>query len=123
MRHAKKGRKFARKRDQRKALLKIMAANLIMKEKIVTTQAKAKELRPYVEKLITKARLAKKNPLRAVSLSRQLAAYLPEKARKKIINELGPQYQDRKGGYTRIIKLPPRPKDNALMAVIELVKE
>jgi large subunit ribosomal protein L17 len=116
MRHHKKGRKLSRTRDQRQALLKILAAHLILQEKIVTTEAKAKELRPFVEKLITKS---KKNNLSSV---RYLARYLPEKARKKIIKQIGPRYQERDGGYTRIIKLGPRKTDGARMAVIELVE-
>ncbi|MFH1460827.1 MAG: 50S ribosomal protein L17 [Patescibacteria group bacterium] len=116
MKHAKKGRKFGRKRDERRALLKILAANLILKGKIKTTEAKAKELRPFVEKLITKS---KTNNL---ANNRYLARYLPTKARKKIVKEIGPLYQARAGGYTRIIKLEPRQTDGAKMAIIELVK-
>jgi large subunit ribosomal protein L17 len=116
MRHQKKGRKFGRKRDQRKALLKTLAANLILKEKITTTEAKAKEVRPFVEKLITKS---KNNNLATV---RYLARYLPAKVLKKIIVEIGPRYQTRAGGYTRITKLGPRQIDGAKMAIIELVK-
>jgi len=118
MRHGKKGRKLNRKCDQRKALLKIMAANLILKEKITTTEAKAKELRPFVEKMITKAKDGKN-----LAKIRDLASYLPEKARKKIINDIGLRYKERPGGYTRIIKLIPRQRDGAKMAVIELVKK
>jgi len=116
MKHCKKGRKFGRKRDQRQALLKLLAANLILKEKIKTTEAKARELRPVVEKLITKSRINN------LASNRYLARYLPVKARKKIIKEIGPLYQKRPGGYTRIIKLEPRQTDGAKMAIIELVK-
>jgi large subunit ribosomal protein L17 len=120
MKHRKKGRKFGRQRDQRKALLKSLAANLILKEKITTTEAKAKELRPFVEKIITKSKSAKgKNNLAVV---RYLAGYLPVKARQKIIKEIGPRYQSRPGGYTRIIKKGLRQRDGAKMAIIELVK-
>lgn len=116
MRHQKKGRKFGRKRDQRKALLRGLANNLILKEKIKTTEAKAKELRPFVEKLITKSK--NKN----LSSVRYLTAYLPAKTRKKIFDQIGPRYLDRKGGYTRIVKLPCRRTDGARMAIIELIK-
>jgi large subunit ribosomal protein L17 len=115
MQHKKKGRKFSRKRDQRRALLKGLAANLILKEKITTTEVKAKEVRPLVEKLITKS---KKQNLASI---RYLARYLPPQARKKIM-ELGQRYQERPGGYTRIIKLGPRKRDAARMVVIEFVK-
>lgn len=115
MKHKKRGRKFGRKRDQRRALLKSLAANLILKEKMKTTEAKAKEVRPFVEKLITKS---KRQNLSSV---RYLAKYLPAKPRKKIM-ELGKIYQKRAGGYTRITKLGPRERDSAKMAIIEFVK-
>jgi len=115
MKHGKKNRKFGRKQGQRKALLKILAANLILAEKIKTTEAKAKGLQPFVEKLITKS---KNNNLLSI---RYLSRYLPEKIRKKIIEEIGPRYKERAGGYTRIIKLAPRKTDSAKMAIIELV--
>jgi len=117
MNHCKKGRKLGRKRDQKKALLKNLAASLILKEKIKTTEAKAKEVRPFIEKLITKSRIVNN-----LSVIRYLAKYLPIEARKKIVKEIGPRYQERAGGYTRIVKLGPRKTDGAKMAIIELVK-
>lgn len=114
MKHKKRGRKFGRKRDQRQALLKGLATHLILKEKIITTEAKAKEVRPVIEKLITKS---KKQNLASI---RYLAGCLPVKARKKIM-ELGQRYRERPGGYTRIIKLGPRKRDAAKMAIIEFV--
>jgi len=120
MKHCKKGRKLGRTKDQRKALLKTLASNLILREKIKTTEAKAKEVRPFIEKLITKSRVTgATNKLSAV---KHLAKYLPKEARKKIMKEIGPRYQERAGGYTRIIKLGPRKIDGAKMAIIELVK-
>jgi len=116
MKHHRKGRKLNRRPDQRRALLKNLAAHLILKEKIVTTEAKAKEAQPFIEKLITKS---KNNNLATV---RYLDRYLPAKARQKLISQIGPQYQKRAGGYTRIIKLGPRQTDGAKMAMIELVK-
>ena len=115
MKHGNKKRKLGREKGQRAALLKTLAANLILKEKITTTEAKAKETRPFVEKLITKG---KKGDLSAI---KYLAKYLPEKARKKIVAEIGPRFKERAGGYTRIIKLNPRKTDGAKMAIIELV--
>lgn len=117
MKHLKKGRKFGRKKDQRRILLKNLADSLILKEKITTTEAKAKELRPFVEKLITRS---KKTDLSSV---RYLTRYLTEKARKKITVQIGPRYQEKKGGYTRIIKTVPRKTDGAKRAIIELIKE
>lgn len=117
MRHLKKGRKFSRKRDQRRALLKSLAANLIICEKIITTPAKAKEARKLVERLITKA---KKQNLQAL---RELKKYLPEKAVKKLYFELVPLYKERRGGYTRIVRLLNRRiKDGSEQAILELIK-
>jgi len=116
MRHLRKGRKLSRKRDQRRALLKSLAVSLILKGKIKTTEARAKELRPFIEKLVTRS---KRTDLATI---RYLSGLLPEKARKKI-QELGQRYQNRKGGYTRIIKLGFRKTDNAPMALIEFVEE
>jgi large subunit ribosomal protein L17 len=126
MRHHDKNRKFNRKKDQRNALLKSLAANLILNEKIRTTEAKAKELRPYVEKMITKGKNVKVQEEGSgqndVATIRHLARYLPEKAHRRLINEVAPRYQQRNGGYTRIIKLGPRKTDGADIAIIELVK-
>jgi large subunit ribosomal protein L17 len=116
MRHRKAGRKLNRTASHRKAMFANMSASLIKHEQIVTTLPKAKELRPIVEKLIT---LAKKGDLH----SRRLAASRigDEAMAKKLFDILGPRYQDRQGGYTRILKAGFRHGDNAPIAVIELV--
>lgn len=111
----KKTRKLSRKRDQRRALLKGLAANLILRGKIKTTEAKAKEARPFIEKLISK------NRKKTLNGARYAAKFLPGIAVQKLINEIGPRYAQRKGGYTRIIKLGARKTDSARMAAIELV--
>lgn len=116
MRKLKKGRKFSRKRNQRKALLKSLAGSLFLRERIKTTEARSKELSSFGEKLITRA---KKGDLAS---RRLLAKYFSEDLVKKLIDELGPRYKERKGGYTRIIKLGARKSDGARMAIIELVK-
>jgi len=116
-RHQYKGRKLRREAGPRKALLRNLSSQVILYEKITTTLEKAKEVRPVVEKLITKA---KKGTL----ADRRLAgAFLSnkDKALEKLFAELGPLYKDRKGGYTRITKLSPRVGDNANMAQIELL--
>ncbi len=131
MKHGKREKKLSRKRDQRRALLRIMAADLILKEKIVTTEAKAKALRPVVEKMITKSRGITLGDQQKVSgkdgenlsIIRQLSRFLPERAWKKLVREVGSRYRARPGGYTRISKLPPRQKDGAKRAIIELVKD
>ena len=116
MRKLKKGRKLSRERDQRKALLKSLARALFLTEKIKTTEAKAKELRPFAEKIITTAK--KQN----LSSRRILVKYFSKDLAKKIVDQICPRYKDRKGGYTRIIKLGPKRDDGARMAIIELVK-
>ncbi len=116
MRKKKKGRKLKRKKDQRKALLKSLAESLVEHERITTTQAKAKELAPFIEKLITKAKKG------GLSQRREVARVLSKKSTKKLFDEIAPRYKDRPGGYTRILKLPPRKSDGAKMAIIEFVK-
>lgn len=116
MRHLKKGRKFHRKKGQRKALFKSLINNLILKEKIETTEAKAREVRPKMERLIT---LGKKQNLASLRL---LISRLNKKAAQKIYYQIAPRYKNRIGGYTRIIKSARRRKeDGAKMAVIEFV--
>ncbi len=116
MRHKKRGRKFSISKDQRKALFRNLSSSLILKEKITTTEAKAKELRPFVEKFITRA---KKNNL---ACQRLLLKNFSNKTVEKLLKELGPRYKNRPGGYIRIIKINPRKSDGAKMAVIELIK-
>jgi len=116
MRHRKTTKILDRKKAPRKALMRNLATNLVLYEKIETTEAKAKSLKPIIEKLITKA---KKGDLHA---RRELIKYLYlENAVKKMIEEIGPRYKDRKGGYTRIIKTNSRQGDAAKMAIIEFV--
>ena len=116
MRHGNSGRKLNRTASHRKAMFANMAAALIKHEQIVTTLPKAKELRPYVEKLIT---LGKRGDLHA---RRQAYAALPDKVwAAKLFDVLGPRYQERQGGYIRVLKAGFRHGDNAPMAVIEFV--
>jgi large subunit ribosomal protein L17 len=116
MRKRKKRRKLSRERNQRRALLKSLSGALLLNEKIKTTEAKAKEVSGLVEKSISQA---KKGDLTS---KRLLAKVFPKKTVKKLTEELGPRYKERKGGYTRIIKLGPRKSNGAKMAVIELIK-
>ncbi len=93
-----------------------LVASLIAAEALVTTEAKAKALRPVAERLITKARKG------GVHRQRQVIAFMGDKdMAHKLFEEIGPRYEDRPGGYTRILKLGPRHGDNAPMARIELV--
>jgi large subunit ribosomal protein L17 len=116
MRHRNKGRKLGRTKAPRVHLLANLAQSVILYEKVRTTEAKAKEVRSVVERLIT---VGKKSD---VATRRQLLRRLPtELAVKKVIEVLGPRYAKRAGGYTRIVKIGPRQGDAAKMAVIELV--
>ncbi len=115
MEHGKKNRKFGRETKQRKELMRDFAEALIIRGKITTSQAKAKSLRPYIEKIITKS---KTNNIATV---RFLASNFGKTSVKKLLQEIGPKFAGRNGGYTRIIGLPRRPSDGAKMAIIELV--
>jgi large subunit ribosomal protein L17 len=112
----KKGRRLGGDAAHQKAMLGNLVASLIAAEKIVTTEAKAKAMRPVAEKLITKARKG------GVHNQRQVVAFIRDKdMAHKLFEEIGPRYVDRPGGYVRILKLGPRQGDNAPMARVELV--
>ena len=112
----RKARRFGGSASHQKAMFGNLVASLIAAEAIVTTEAKAKALRPVAEKVITKA---KKGGLHN---HRQVISYLGDKEMAhKLFTEIGPRYADRNGGYTRILKLGNRQGDNAPMARIELV--
>ena len=117
MRHRKAGRQLRRTSEQKLALMRNLATSLIESESIETTEAKAKELRPFVEKLITKAKSGTLH-------SRRLAGRHVQKreAADKLFREVGPSFATRPGGYTRILKLGHRRGDGADMARIELVE-
>jgi len=114
MKHLKSGRKFGRVTKQRVALLRSLALSLINHKRIETTEAKAKELRPYVERIITKA----KND--SIATRRVLRSRLGVD-NKKLFTEIAPKYKDQNGGYTRITKLGFRGSDGSPKAVIELI--
>lgn len=116
MRHLKKKVTLDRKTAARRSLLANLAESLVLYEKVKTTKAKAKALRPYVEKLITKAKKGDLNARRAL-----LKTLYTENAVNKLIDVLGPRYKDRQGGYVRIIGLDGRKGDGAEEAIIELV--
>ena len=117
MRHHNAKRKFGREKNQRNALIKSLAVSLIKNEKIKTTEAKAKELRPFIEKLITNCKTEKPASLRLV-----VAKLGNSDQAVKLFSSIAPKYKERMGGYTRIFKLPRRSLDAAKMAVIEFVK-
>jgi large subunit ribosomal protein L17 len=118
MRHNNTVKTFGRPKAQRDALMRNLADSLILHGSIETTVTKAKELRKVIEPLVT---LAKKKD--ALTARRELQKVLyTDKAMKKLIDEIAPQYTQRSGGYTRVIKTGPRKNDGAEMAIIEFVK-
>jgi large subunit ribosomal protein L17 len=119
MNHQKSGRKFSRIRKQRRALVKSLVESLIIKEKMTTTEAKAKELKGIVDKIINKAK--KIDDANKVSVMRNLRKKLSVVSVKKLSGELIKRFEGRKSGYTRVSKLGRRKGDSAKMAVIEFV--
>jgi large subunit ribosomal protein L17 len=118
----KKGRRFGGDAAHQKAMFGNLVASLIAAEGIVTTEAKAKALRPIIEKCVTKAKKAAADPAKAVHNQRLVVALIRDKdMAHKLFDEIGPRYADRPGGYTRILKLGPRNGDNSPMARIEFV--
>jgi large subunit ribosomal protein L17 len=113
----KRGRRFGGDAAHQKAMFGNLVASLVAAEKLETTEAKAKALRPIAEKMITKAKKG------GVHNQRQVVAFIRDKdMAHKLFDEIGPRFADRPGGYTRILKLGPRPGDNAPMARIEFVE-
>jgi large subunit ribosomal protein L17 len=118
----KKGRRFGGSSAHQKAMFGNLVASLIAAEGIVTTEAKAKALRPIMEKCVTKAKKAAADPSVSVHNHRLVVALIRDKdMAHKLFDEIGPRYTDRPGGYTRILKLGPRHGDDAPMARIEFV--
>lgn len=117
MRHSNSKRKFGRVKNQRNALISSLALNLIVREKIKTSEPKAKELRPFIEKLVTAAKVGNLATRRLIIS--KLSNRGPEV--KKLFDVIAPRYKDRKGGYTRVLKLGSRKSDGAKMAQIEFV--
>ena len=116
MRHANHNRKFGRDKNQRVALLQSLASSLIIRGRIRTTDAKARELRPHMEKMVT---LAKRGTPASVRLLE--ARLRNRKPEAKSLVKIAKDFTGRAGGYTRIMKLPPRKSDGAKMAIIEFV--
>jgi large subunit ribosomal protein L17 len=118
MRHRAKGRQLSRNAKHRRAMLANMATSLFAHERIVTTEAKAKELRPFAERLVTLARRGDLHARRRVE-----RRVRDRNVTDRLFHEIGPRFASRPGGYTRIIKLGHRSGDGAEMARIELLSE
>lgn len=115
MRHGNVNRKFGRVRKVRAGLLKSLAVALISEGKIKTTDAKAREIRPYVEKIVTSGKSG------TPAAHRLLSAKIGKVGADKVLKELSPKYASRSGGYLRITKLPRRQSDGSFMAIVEFV--
>lgn len=120
MKHLSKKKELGRTKDQRNALIKTMLSSLIMKEKISTTETKAKVLKDKIDKIINKV---KKNQAdsKKLAVRRNLKKNISEMAIKKIMGDFLKKFESRNSGYTRVIKLAPRKSDNAKIAIIEFV--
>jgi len=118
MKHHNSTRKLGRVSGQRTALLRSLAISLIKHGKIKTTEAKAKELRPYIEKMVTRG---KDNDLNARRILNSRLGSGGVEAAKKLVDEISPKYKEREGGYTRVVKMTQRGGDGSSMAQIEFV--
>ena len=119
MRHRLRGRKLNRTSSHRKALMRNLAISLVTHKRIKTTDAKAKELRGFVERLITYAKKADIHNRRLIQ--QKLPGKLGKDVANILIHDIAPEYENRNGGYTRIIKLNNRKNDNAPVSLIEFV--
>lgn len=121
MKHRVAGRTLGRERNQRKALIKTLLGSLVMYERITTTEAKAKEIKNFIDQVVNKAKEARNDNDRKVALLRQLNQDLPTMAAKKILGDFAERFSSRNSGYVRVVKLEPRKTDGARMAIIEFV--
>ena len=119
MRHQKKGRKLNRTASHRKALFSNLAASLVIHKKIRTTDAKGKELRTYIERLVTYAKRGDVHGRRLIQ--KRITGKRGKEIANILIHDIAPAYADRNGGYTRLIKLNNRKNDNAPVSLIEFI--
>ena len=119
MRHQKRGRKFNRTASHRKAMMSNLASALILHKRIQTTDAKGKELRGFVERLVTYAKQGDVHGRRLIQ--KKIRGKRAKQIANILIHDIAPTYENRKGGYTRLIKLNNRKNDNALISLIEFV--
>ncbi len=121
MRHQKKGRKLNRTASHRKALFSNLAASLVIHKKIRTTDAKGKELRTYIERLVTYAKRGDVHGRRLIQ--KKITGKRGKEIANILIHDIAPAYADRHGGYTRLIKLNNRKNDNAPVTLIEFIDQ
>ncbi len=121
MQHLNKTKEFGRTASQRKALWRTMLGSLIMSERIETTEAKAKELKNQIDRIINKAKKHPKEGAQKLAVRRDIKKDIPMAAVEKMMGEFLKRFEGRQSGYTRVIKLAPRKSDNARLAIIEFV--
>ncbi|OGI21273.1 MAG: 50S ribosomal protein L17 [Candidatus Moranbacteria bacterium RIFCSPHIGHO2_01_FULL_55_24] len=121
MKHRKTGRVLSRNSNQRRALLKTMLGSLVLHERVSTTEAKAKEMKDFIDQLVNKAKRARTDENQKVAMIRDLRKHLPLVAVEKLVGEFGARFEGRNSGYTRITKTENRKSDSAAMAIIEFV--
>lgn len=121
MKHKKSRRILSRPMNQRNALIKTMLGSLIMHERITTTEAKAKELKNFIDQIVNKAKVARTDESKKVAMLRDLSKHIPRMAMEKIVSDFGKRFDARRSGYVRVTKLEERKSDSARMAVIEFV--
>ena len=121
MKNRHSGRVLSRGRNQRRALIKTLLGSLVMHERITTTEAKAKEIKNFIDQVVNKAKVARTDEKKKVALIRALQKRIPAMAVKKIVGEFGTRFDARKSGYVRVVKLDARKSDSAKMAIIEFV--
>ncbi len=121
MKHRHTGRVLSRGRNQRRALIKTLLGSLVLHERITTTEAKAKEVKLFIDQIIKKAKIARNDEKRRVAMIRGLQKDIPAVAVKKLVGDFGAKFDTRQSGYTRVVKLDARKSDGAKMAVIEFV--
>lgn len=121
MKHRHSGRVLSRGRNQRRALIKTLLGSLIVHERITTTEAKAKEVKDFIDQIVNKAKAGRSDAKRRVSIVREFQGLIPEMAAKKLLGDFSVRFEGRTSGYTRVVKLDPRKSDGARMAIIEFV--
>ena len=121
MKHRKTGRVLSRKRNQRKALIRTLLGSLVLHERIKTTEAKAKEIKNFIDQIVNKAKVARTDEVRRLSMIRELHKTIPAVAAQKLLGEFSDRFVGRQSGYVRVIKLDARKSDSARMAIIEFV--
>lgn len=121
MKHKHSGRVFGRERNQRRALLKTLLGSLVLRERVTTTEAKAKEMKNFIDQIVNKAKEGRADASHRVSAIRELNGMIPAVAVKKLFGDFGTRFDGRGSGYTRVVKLGERKSDSSKMAVIEFV--